>query len=206
MLRKVSSSTAFHDRILEALFSQQKFATSSTLFPYEPSNSVTRRYHDKIDGIIRVHRLPAALDPSLRPKEWPDFMDMDDVKVVYESKGILGKIFRTRRKRVRDQNLNEPLREAYNILVNDVRETAQKIVNDFEFKTTLTLMQVVARHCYALTYGEVHVRQLGAGVGGRPLISFAWCFCQELIQIVVQAASTHLCQSASLIPSKDIKS
>lgn len=72
-----------------------------------------------------------------------------------------------RRKRVRDQNLNEPLREAYNILVNDVRETAQKIVNDFEFKTTLTLMQVVARHCYSLTYGEVHVRQLGAGVGGR---------------------------------------
>lgn len=64
-----------------------------------------------------------------------------------------------RRKGVRDQNLNEPLREAYNILVNNVRETAQKIVNDFEFKTTLTPMQVVARHCYALTYEEVHVRQ-----------------------------------------------
>ncbi|KAL0247338.1 hypothetical protein I308_104374 [Cryptococcus tetragattii IND107] len=204
-------------------------------------------------------------------------MDKDDVKVVYESKGLLGKIFRIvqadahfspsdleqmgyptdpritrfplheslldrlkplkasyerdlqydmrryrvyepeipsgiairnkRRKRVRDQNLNEPLREAYNILVNNVRETAQKIVNDFEFKTTLTPMQVVARHCYALTYEEVHVRQweqaLAEGKFGekpeddedserlrpKPLISFAWCFCQEIIQIVSQAAS-----------------
>ncbi|AFR96691.2 RNA-dependent RNA polymerase 1 [Cryptococcus neoformans C23] len=252
-------------------------ALSDMYTPFDPRCLHLSEIHSTAVDFAKTGQA-AALDPSLRPKEWPDFMDKDDVKVVYESKGILGKIFRIvqadahfspsdleqmgyptdpritrfplheslldrlkplkasyerdlqydmrryrvyepeipsgiairnkRRKRVRDQNLNEPLREAYNILVNNVRETAQKIVNDFEFKTTLTPMQVVARHCYALTYEEVHVRQweqaLAEGKFGekpeddedserlrpKPLISFAWCFCQELVQIVSQIAST----------------
>ncbi|WVN86300.1 uncharacterized protein L203_101463 [Cryptococcus depauperatus CBS 7841] len=216
----------------------------------------------------------ATLDPSLRPREWPDFMDKDDVKIVYRSTGILGKIFRIvqsdphfspsdlelmgyptdprltryplheslldrlkplkatyekdlqydmrryrvyepeipsgiairnkRRRRARDQNLNEPLREAYQVLVNNVRKAAQKIIQDFSFKTTLSPMQVIARHCYALTFEETYVKQwekqLSEGqwhgqqpedeesgrLGPKPLISFAWCFYQELVQIVTQ--------------------
>ncbi|WVQ80183.1 hypothetical protein IAT38_002288 [Cryptococcus sp. DSM 104549] len=216
----------------------------------------------------------ATLDPKLRPREWPDFMDKDDIKMIYVSKGILGKLFRIvqpdphyspsdlrtmgyptdaritqypihqsllerlkpikasyekdlqfdmrryrvfepeipsgiairnkRRKRARDQNLNEPLRDAYQLHVNNVREAAMAAVRDITFRTKLSAAQVVARHCYALTYEEKYVKeweeQLSRGewhgqvaeededykesLRPKPLISFAWCFWQELLQIV----------------------
>ncbi|WVR09517.1 hypothetical protein IAU60_006585 [Kwoniella sp. DSM 27419] len=107
-----------------------------------------------------------------------------------------------RRKRARDQNLNEPLRDSYTKNVADTRAMAMEVVANIEFKTRLTPLQVVARHCYALTFEKDYVEdwagQLSAGewygqardedVEGdamrpRPLISFAWCFWQELIRI-----------------------
>ncbi|ODN90833.1 RNA-dependent RNA polymerase 1 [Cryptococcus wingfieldii CBS 7118] len=250
-------------------------ALSDYFTPFDPRCLHLSEVHSVICSVDFAKTGQAAmLDPSLRPQEWPDFMDKDDAKITYESKGILGKIFRLvqrdphfspsdlermgypsdprisryplhdsllerlkplkasyerdlqydmrryrvyepeiptgiairnkRRKRVRDQNLNEPLREAYSILVNNVRDAAAKILRDFSFKTTLTPMQVVARHCYALTFEEKYVKQWeqqqqqGAWGGQKvddddeeilrpkPLMSFAWCFWQELLQIVNQ--------------------
>ncbi|WVQ95053.1 hypothetical protein IAU59_002145 [Kwoniella sp. CBS 9459] len=109
-----------------------------------------------------------------------------------------------RRKRARDQNLNEPLRDAYTIHISEARGFAMEAVANIEFKTRLTPAQLVARHAYALTYEKEYVeeweRQRIAGtwdgyipdndleVGAddlrpRPLTSFAWCFAQELIQL-----------------------
>ncbi|ORY35716.1 RNA dependent RNA polymerase-domain-containing protein [Naematelia encephala] len=213
----------------------------------------------------------ATLEPRLRPKEWPDFMDKDGTKKIYQSEKILGKLFKLvnpepnfrpcdikeldypvdqrlshhpiystlldklrpikdryeaavlydmrryrvcepeipsgmavrnpRRKRIRDQNLNEPLRDAYNAHVGDAREAAKEAIEGISFTTNLTGMQVVARHAYALTYERVHVEawqarfMLEAEEHGaadedkevlrpRPMTSFAWVFWQELIQIV----------------------
>ncbi|WVF67576.1 hypothetical protein IAT40_002334 [Kwoniella sp. CBS 6097] len=218
--------------------------------------------------------IPAELDYRIRPRQWPDFMDKDDVKNTYTSNKVLGQIFRIvqpdphfspsdirtlnyptdplitrypihqslidrlkpvkahferaiqydmrryrvyepeipsgiaiknkRRKRARDQNLNEPLRDAYNIHVAEARAFAMEVVANIEFKTRLTPAQLVARHAYSLTYEKDYVeeweRQRSAGawdgygldsdleVAGddlrpRPLTTFAWCFSQELIQL-----------------------
>ncbi|WWD19157.1 hypothetical protein CI109_103615 [Kwoniella shandongensis] len=109
-----------------------------------------------------------------------------------------------RRKRARDQNLNEPLRDSYEILVQTARETAMAAVANVTFNTRLTPAQMVARHCYALTFEKEHVEaweeQLTHGgwhgasndieddeqedIRPKPLVSFAWCFWQELVQIV----------------------
>ncbi|KAK8854698.1 hypothetical protein IAR55_003437 [Kwoniella newhampshirensis] len=216
----------------------------------------------------------ADLDPRLRPKLWPDFMDKDDVKSTYQSQKILGDLFRLvqpdphfspsdirkmgypadpritklpvhssllerlkpikanferdlqydmrryrvyepeipsgialknkKRKRAREQNLNEPLRDSYEILVQTAREAAMAAVANVTFNTRLTPAQMVARHCYALTFEREHVEaweeQVAHGdwhgaykqdeedehedLRPRPLVSFAWCFWQELLQIV----------------------
>ncbi|RXK35060.1 hypothetical protein M231_07680 [Tremella mesenterica] len=217
----------------------------------------------------------AILDPSMRPKLWPDFMDKDATKKTYESQKILGILFRIvqpdphfrptdiihakyptdpritryptyeslmmelrpikaeyehamqynmrqyrvseieipsgialknkRRKRARDQNLNEPLRDAYQMLVESTRSKALNVIERANLKistTRLTPIQVIARHCYALTYEREYVMEWeealkkGGGEWGepvdeedgeflrpRPMISFAWTFWQELIQI-----------------------
>ncbi|TYJ52353.1 hypothetical protein B9479_007047 [Cryptococcus floricola] len=113
-----------------------------------------------------------------------------------------------KRKRVRDQNVNEPLREAFSFGVENVRDGAANILRDYTFeKTTLTPMQTIARHCYALTFEETFVRQWEQqhrqGHWGvemlddddeemfrpKPFMSFAFCFWQELIQIVSESGS-----------------
>ncbi|ODO01343.1 hypothetical protein I350_06162 [Cryptococcus amylolentus CBS 6273] len=111
-----------------------------------------------------------------------------------------------KRRRVRDENVNEPLREAFSFGVENVRDGAANILRDFTFEsTTLTPMQTIARHCYALTFEERFVRQWEQqhrqGHWGvemlddddeemlrpKPLMSFAFCFWQELIQIVSES-------------------
>ncbi|WWC93489.1 hypothetical protein V866_000324 [Kwoniella sp. B9012] len=222
--------------------------------------------------------IAATLPFRLRPREWPDFMDKDDVKKTYTSTGVLGELFRIvqpdphfspcdirkfgyptesritqypihtsllerlkpvkahyekvlqydmrryrvfepeipsgiaiknkRRKRARDQNLNEPLRDTYNILITETRQMAMERIADIEFRTKLTPAQMVARHCYALTYEKEHVqdweRELSMGnyhatvkqedeevfeeeLKPKPLISFAWVFWSELIQLAGMA-------------------
>ncbi|WVW85521.1 hypothetical protein I302_107559 [Kwoniella bestiolae CBS 10118] len=113
-----------------------------------------------------------------------------------------------RRKRARDQNLNEPLRDSYQILITDTRQMAMEAIANIEFRTKLTPAQMVARHCYALTYEKEYVqdweRQLSMGewhahvkeedeekyeedLRPKPLISFAWVFWSELIQLAGMA-------------------
>ncbi|WRT68501.1 uncharacterized protein IL334_005477 [Kwoniella shivajii] len=222
--------------------------------------------------------VPAALNMAIRPKEWPDFMDKDDVKKTYKSEGVLGELFRIvqpdphfspcdirqlgypteyriiqfpiykslldrlkpvkahyeesiqydmrryrvfepeipsgiaiknkRRKRARDQNLNEPLRDSYQIIITETRQMAMEAIRNIEFRTRLTPAQMVARHCYALTFEQEHVedweRQLSVGewqdqireegdeyyedeMKPKPLVSFAWVFWQELVQLAGMA-------------------
>ncbi|OCF31540.1 RNA-dependent RNA polymerase 1 [Kwoniella heveanensis BCC8398] len=245
--------------------------------PFDPQCLHLSEVHSVICLILMTHGtagIPAELDYRIRPREWPDFMDKDDVKKTYQSQKVLGQIFRIvqpdphfspsdiralnyptdhlitrypihrslidrlkvvkahferaiqydmrryrvyepeipsgiaiknkRRKRARDQNLNEPLRDAYNIHVSEARAFAMEAVANIEFKTRLTPAQLVARHAYALTYEKEYVeeweRQRSAGVWDgygpdsdlevgaddlrpRPLTTFAWCFAQELIQL-----------------------
>ncbi|OCF75911.1 RNA-dependent RNA polymerase 1 [Kwoniella mangroviensis CBS 8886] len=113
-----------------------------------------------------------------------------------------------RRKRARDQNLNEPLRDTYNTLITETRQMAMERIADIEFRTKLTPAQMVARHCYALTYEKQYVQdweeQLSRGeyhamvkqedeevfeeeLKPKPLISFAWVFWSELIQLAGMA-------------------
>jgi RNA-dependent RNA polymerase len=54
-------------------------------------------------------------------------------------------------------DIQEPLRDAYNIHVKHTRDEAMKAVQDITFRTRLTPEQVVARHCYALTYEKRYV-------------------------------------------------
>ncbi|WWC90607.1 uncharacterized protein L201_005543 [Kwoniella dendrophila CBS 6074] len=220
--------------------------------------------------------IAASLRPGLRPKEWPDFMDKDDVKKTYTSSGVLGELFRAvqpdphfspcdirqwnyptdsrlkqfpihqslldrlkpvkahyektlqydmrryrvfepeipsgiaiknkKRKRARDQNLNEPLKDSYQIIISEARQMAMEAIANIEFRTKLTPEQMVARHCYALTYEKEYVedweRQISSGqwhgnikqeddqeedLRPKPLLSFAWVFWTELIQLAEMA-------------------
>ncbi|EIW68226.1 hypothetical protein TREMEDRAFT_74213 [Tremella mesenterica DSM 1558] len=152
----------------------------------------------------------AILDPSMRPKLWPDFMDKDATKKTYESQKILGILFRIRdcvkkqeteacsRPESESKCTQEPLRDAYQMLVESTRSKALNVIERANLKistTRLTPIQVIARHCYALTYEREYVMEWEEALkkGGdeedgellrpRPMISFAWTFWQELIQI-----------------------
>ncbi|WWC63397.1 uncharacterized protein I303_105997 [Kwoniella dejecticola CBS 10117] len=113
-----------------------------------------------------------------------------------------------KRKRARDQNLNEPLRDSYQILVTDTKQMAMEAISSIVFKTRLSPELLVARHAYALTYEKEYVqdweKQLSAGewhaeqrdddeehyeedMRPKPLISFAWVFWTELIQLANMA-------------------
>ncbi|ORX38450.1 RNA dependent RNA polymerase-domain-containing protein [Kockovaella imperatae] len=229
-------------------------------------------FHPDCLHLSEVHSVTgvaAVLDPSLRPKSWPDFMDKDATKLVYESQKILGQLFRIvqpdphfrsadlqamqypvdlritrhpvyaslierlkpikaqfessmaydmrryrvtepeipsgiavknkRRKRARDQNLNEPLQDAYECHVGVARESSREIFKHVIIKSRLTEMEMVARHAYALTYEKHYVEEwiaeVRAGKWGsmdrgddgddqpEPMMCFAWVFCQELMQL-----------------------
>ncbi|GFZ50894.1 hypothetical protein JCM24511_08652 [Saitozyma sp. JCM 24511] len=204
----------------------------------------------------------AVLDPKIKPKFWPDFMDrvqpdphfrpsdikdvdypvderlsefpiyksllkrLEPIKAqfehamqydmrrykVYECEIPSGIALRNkRRKRARDQNLNEPLRDSYNSHVAAARAAAFEAIQHISFKSRLTPAQVVARHCYALTYEKEHVErweeqqrhgEWGGGGGDKteeekvnganelrraPMVSFAWCFWQELVELANMA-------------------
>nr|XP_019011562.1 RNA-dependent RNA polymerase 1 [Kwoniella pini CBS 10737]OCF50343.1 RNA-dependent RNA polymerase 1 [Kwoniella pini CBS 10737] len=113
-----------------------------------------------------------------------------------------------KRKRARDQNLNEPLRDSYQMLIRDTRAMAMEQVQNIEFRTRLSPELMVARHAYALTYEKEYVqdweKELSAGqwhaaprgpddeqveedMKPKPLISFAWVFWSELIQLAGMA-------------------
>jgi len=68
-----------------------------------------------------------------------------------------GIVLRHKRRKGRDQNLNEPLRDSYHALVVAARETAQEAIANISFTGSLNEMQTVARHAYALTYEREYV-------------------------------------------------
>lgn len=43
--------------------------------------------------------------------------------------------------------------------VREARESALQAVSKFTFRTTMTPAQIVARHCYALTYQREYVEE-----------------------------------------------
>ncbi|KAK4685416.1 RNA-dependent RNA polymerase, partial [Tremellales sp. Uapishka_1] len=243
---------------------------SSVHGPFDPRCMKLSEIHSTAVDFAKTGQA-AILDPELRPKDWPDFMDKDE-EISYRSDKVLGKIFRIvqpdphfepcdlrklgfpvderfslypiydsllerlkpikmqfenaiqydmrryrvfeteipsgialrnkRRKRARDQNLNEPIRESHQCHILAAREAAFKLVETMTFTGRLSPAQVVARHCYALTYQREHVElweqvtcnHLWGGQGDieeinqlrpRPMISFAWAFWQELVQIAM---------------------
>ncbi|WVQ72941.1 hypothetical protein IAR50_002503 [Cryptococcus sp. DSM 104548] len=98
---------------------------------------------------------------------------------------------------------NQHRKRAHDQRMNIMREAAANIARDFSFKAFFTPMTVIAHHCYALTFEKRYVtdweQQQQQGywrieivdddeekdmLRSKPLMSFAWCFWQELMQIV----------------------
>jgi RNA-dependent RNA polymerase len=55
--------------------------------------------------------------------------------------------------------MQEPLRDSYAVHVKGARDAALLAVEGLNFKTSLSKEQVVARHCYALTFEKEYVEE-----------------------------------------------
>ena len=53
----------------------------------------------------------------------------------------------------------EPLQDAYKVHVAGAREAAKRAIASITFRSSLTDMQIVARHAYALTYEKTYVEE-----------------------------------------------